>query len=445
MSNNDSWIPHGRPQDFHSEANTLYANQQVGQLKGIPSDIDMIVLQTGGDSAGLASVVHACLYAPHGSCDQEIERAVAYINGPNKHQLFQDTQSIVTAVFDDGNVKKNPKFELFLFGYAQFFYEQEGAGDWCNDVSFALGTENVPRLTLDVRKRINELTRALNDNLKDAVNGTGAHFIDTDPSAEGHRFCQPGHTLYDQFYGENVYFWNRAPEGIIVNPHAMDGVADNNGTYELRNPTPAEFEHWIKTGNFTDNPHKTSFNASTSINPGPSEAAEAAAHRAFHPNPKGNGAMAEAAMLSIKAVYYNRSGESGRVPYTKSLQIILRQYRNKFYWGAHQGPIRIPVNVCGDTRFNAVFYNEADNREDLSIDNPPWVMPGRSWAFNIPEFGSNGKCRYESSDSDPGALKCGDWLDYPLKADPGKVDPTMTCKQKGYPDSLFHRAWLVEY
>jgi hypothetical protein len=154
MSEDNSWVPDSRSQEFHFQACSGTRWRQIDsepwqghvQLDEIPSNINMMVLQAGGNNAGFAAVAYACIFAPpgedwgpeypdpSGKCAQSLDRAAEYIYGEGVDQLFQDTRWIVNAVFDHKHIKGDPNFRLFVPGYFQFF---NGAGDdqdWCNAV-----------------------------------------------------------------------------------------------------------------------------------------------------------------------------------------------------------------------------------------------------------------------------------------------------------------------
>ncbi|KAI4908648.1 hypothetical protein J4E90_008380 [Alternaria incomplexa] len=224
--------------------------------------------------ANFARVAYACIFAPQGAdygpeypdpngqCAKELEATKQYILGTGRDQLFQDARWIVNQVFDHPKVKKNPKFRLFVVGYFQFFFDEGGEGDWCSNVSFGLRSSDRPRLSLALRKRISALIRYLNKAIEDGVKGSfhaeRAIFVNTDQNPEGYRFCQPGHTLYDQYFGDNVYLWNMSPSGIFNWQGKMVGsVDDGDGNAEEgRQPTQAKFEHWLGTVRFTDDPRE---------------------------------------------------------------------------------------------------------------------------------------------------------------------------------------------
>jgi hypothetical protein len=229
MSQDKSWLPSGRSQEFDFQACSGTRWRQIDaepwqgyiQLNEIPSNIDMMVLQARGNNAGFADVAYACIFTPefddqmgpeypdpNGKCTQALNRAANYIFGKGVDQLFQDTRWIVNTIFAHEHIKDNLKFQLFVPGYVQFFYDKGEYGDWCRGASFALRQNNRPKLSLELRQRMNELIRGLNDGIKAGIEGSWypgrATFVDVDTDMDGHRFCEISHNIYDQYYGDKV-------------------------------------------------------------------------------------------------------------------------------------------------------------------------------------------------------------------------------------------------
>jgi hypothetical protein len=347
VSGDNSWVPDGRDQDFHFQActGTRWAqivdepHQGYVQLDNIAINTDMILLEAGGDNANLTAIAYACIFAPEGQewgpaypdpsgkRFQEIEQAMHYIQGRNEHELFQDTRRAVDAIFQHDKTKDNPDFRLFVSGYFQLFYDDGDVGDWCDSASFALRYSDRPTLTLALRKKINQLIQALNHGIQAGITESPYHdrvqYIDVDSKIGNHRFCRPGHTLYDQYLGEMVYLWNMSPEGAIVDVGA--GVGDRiDSNYAVHEPTRDEFDRWIQTGAFTNNPRELhlSMNAVANIGLADHDASTTArdsqwlnmtgllqvqapdmALRPFHPKQKGHEAIAQIITKTLQESY----------------------------------------------------------------------------------------------------------------------------------------------
>jgi len=64
----------------------------------------------------------------------------------------------------------------------------------------------------DNSKKFNELNRALNEGIREGVEGSffpeRAKFMHTDKDITNTKFCMPGHTIWDQYFGPKVQLWS---------------------------------------------------------------------------------------------------------------------------------------------------------------------------------------------------------------------------------------------
>ncbi|KAH7392294.1 SGNH hydrolase-type esterase domain-containing protein [Phaeosphaeria sp. MPI-PUGE-AT-0046c] len=486
LSDSKTWIPNGRSQDFRFKAcaDNIQKQGQI-DLNDLPSNLDMLLLATSALDANFAAIAHACIFNPdgedwgptypdsRGKCRLELDKARAYIGDSNSSKLLDNVRAIINSVFDHDKVSINPDFRLFVPGYLQLFYEDGGEKDWCNNTSFSLRKENRPKLSLALRAEINNIVREVNNALDAAVTSSNhpksTHFIDFDSQIGDKRFCQPGHTLYDQYYGDKVMFWNLAPEGIIFRSQPADSGNKADGTYSVRDPTPDEFDHWLKTGSFTTDPREVRTNMTVVTSVGlsfaqghgiddntqwlnqmsPYRNLPGLALRTFQPNGAGNTAIANVISKEISWVYTASKSSIGAnspadITDKHSLQILMREYNNYFSWFMYQGPYGFAVNPCKDSKFEIVANDKRDNRKGLSLADPPWVAPGQNWKVDVHDFWN---CRFESASDGPGALKCGDppavWYDF--KEEPFIGNYIRCHSTHGWPDGTYHRAWVVEY
>lgn len=104
-------------------------------------------------------------------------------------------------------------FRLYVTGYAKFFNQVDTA---CDKVTFARAAhpkdDGKPHtmLTTTLRKDFNDMTITLNAAIKKAVDlnkDDKVTFIDIDPLAETHRFCEPGANEPDED-NPNLYFFH---------------------------------------------------------------------------------------------------------------------------------------------------------------------------------------------------------------------------------------------
>jgi len=180
------------------------------QLQDVESpDLDMLTMIAGGNNCQVGPVVEACVYLGKSiggwkKCEEAIEDARLYIEGNGTTGLEHDFREAVRGVLEGQDEKPNSDFRLYILGYAAFFAEAE-AGDWCDDVAFSMGV----KLEAWKRERMNGLIREVNGLIERVVGEfEKARFMNIDGVFEGHRFCEKGHDYQEQWYSENVWFWN---------------------------------------------------------------------------------------------------------------------------------------------------------------------------------------------------------------------------------------------
>ncbi|OGE47618.1 hypothetical protein PENARI_c040G05131 [Penicillium arizonense] len=135
-----------------------------------------------------------------------------------------------------GWAQQNPDFNLYVAGYPRFFNADTTQ---CNDVSFRYwGWDKVDHsdvwLTTSLRTEMNDLVTSLNKVIEaavlDANNLVGrnvTHFVDVDPSFEGHRWCEPGVIEPDPSHMSTAFFlsgWSDIEEGATVATAADDSA-----------------------------------------------------------------------------------------------------------------------------------------------------------------------------------------------------------------------------
>jgi hypothetical protein len=373
-----TWVPGDRPQVFAFQScvgtpftgidNVPYKGHV--QLADIPADIDMIMLQAGHD----------------------------------KDQLFQDVLSTIDSIFGREKVKTNDRFQLFMPGYVQVFSANGGDDDWCSNATFAV-VDNGPLLSLELRKSINQLLQDLNTGIKAGIAASPyserTHFIDVDPQFNGHRFCEPEHTIIEQYTSTKVYLWNMSP-------------AEANAT-----------------------------------DPGMSL-------RPFHPKEIGYKAMTNAIIQSLNSQYSTvtamESPQSAvsTVTYENSIQILFAEHRGYFSWYVFKGPWGIAVSPCGRRekfKLSAEDMREPRLHKDLSLMNPPTIPAGADWQIEIEGWSDHDRCRIAGDKDGAGSLKCGNppFLDYPIMPDPSNTNGLIRCLNGDMVGLAFHRAWNVEW
>lgn len=151
-----------------------------------------------------------------GLCCQALQNADNYIHAQGSLGLADDLTNTINDVMGTFQASYQP-FWLFIPGYAQFFYVPDGDTDDCSGWSFAPWfAYNKFKVSKPLRQRMNQLLSDFNKVYSDTVgawkptNGRDqrAVFVDVDSAFEDHRFCEPGASYNDQWYGSAVWVWN---------------------------------------------------------------------------------------------------------------------------------------------------------------------------------------------------------------------------------------------
>lgn len=200
--------------------------QPDAQLNGAGSP-HLLTMELGGNNCHFSDIARACIYVGHaalgdgkeypnpdGDCYQAITKWEEYILSDSrvaKGSLYFDHHQTLLDIFEWNTIKGRDDFYLYIVGYAEFFNTSPGS-DWCNDQTF--GKVRKPRLSNALRSKMNELVRNVNSKIAQSVKDMhNNHISFLDPSSlyDGHRFCEPGHTLSNQYFLNDVWFWNLSP------------------------------------------------------------------------------------------------------------------------------------------------------------------------------------------------------------------------------------------
>jgi hypothetical protein len=259
-------------------------------------------------------------------------------------------------------------------------------------------------------------------------------------------------------------FADMSPEGVVTVAGGNDGADGSNGTYEVRDPTPEEFDHWRETGRFTDDPREVPMDMSQLAAAALGQAGAAMGDlpkwldqtgpfqqgypgltlRPFHPKFEGHSGIARGVMSRIINHYKTKPIQN-----KFSVQIIFCKQKSTFSWYVYQGPQGEKANPTPSNdkidNFVRINWDKQESRPGLSIDDPPYVGEGVKWPINIP---GRDDCRFEAEANGPGSLKCSDGYEKKFKMDDSwndgafKVEGTFPGPSHEF---WYHRAWTVEY
>lgn len=160
--------------------------------------LDFATLSVGGNDMGFFDVMNACIFRFYsfysGTCEAALEAADAAV----KSSVFEQRLGVILhEVLDKVSWEKRPRFSITVTGYARFF---DANTTECDDMSLGVWYGG-PKLSQDIRSRMNELVDAANAKLRRTVDQVEGQFrgprprvifVDYDDLFEGHRFCEPG-------------------------------------------------------------------------------------------------------------------------------------------------------------------------------------------------------------------------------------------------------------
>lgn len=129
-----------------------------------------------------------------------------------------------------GGVTPPENFQVYALGYSRFFNDKTTK---CNDFSWSFWGWSTPKMTQDLRIKLNKLTSDVNGEIKkaaDELKAVGVIYVDgIDDLYEGHRYCEPRHTDYKMIDYE-TWFWS--PEARYGNP--SEGPVSPSSTFPLQ-------------------------------------------------------------------------------------------------------------------------------------------------------------------------------------------------------------------
>lgn len=107
-----------------------------------------------------------------------------------------------------GGLDRPETFQVFVPSYITFFNDQNPQ---CDDICWGPWPwQSEPKLTTGLRKRLNDFTRQVNDEIKKAAKDLerlGAVYVEgLEEEYNGHRYCEPGHTS-QEMVDYDTWFW----------------------------------------------------------------------------------------------------------------------------------------------------------------------------------------------------------------------------------------------
>ncbi|KAF3770512.1 SGNH hydrolase [Cryphonectria parasitica EP155] len=209
--------------------------------------LDFATLSIGGNDLGFFNVMNACIFRFYsfysGTCAAALAASdAALASGVFEHRL----EIILHEILDAVAWEKRPFFSLTVTGYARFFNDQTPE---CDAMSLGVWWGG-PKLSREIRGRMNALVDAANDKLRRAVARAAARFRGPRPRVlfadynalfEGHRFCEPGvvEPAYERI--ESWFFLVGGPDNArneTTWPNGTNGDPPNSDPPNSDHPPP---------------------------------------------------------------------------------------------------------------------------------------------------------------------------------------------------------------
>ncbi|PGH32679.1 hypothetical protein GX50_04526 [[Emmonsia] crescens] len=255
---------------------------------------DLVTLSIGGNDAGFFDILNACVYRFYGirsgNCKEQLQKSMKLISSDTFAVSYHKT---LTDILAKG---AGPHFRLLALGYSPFF--DEALTDECNSKSFGYWKMWRPKLTVKLRRQLNEVSLHLNSRIIELIKDRGDDriiWVDWAPKFKDHLFCQPGKESPSD--GENTWFFdvdfrsmNLTIDDVGVDVDTCAQQSLNSGDWGHRaacgiamvHAQRSEYPHVLRRGSHDDD---------FSANQYPNQPGLA---RVFHPKPQGYAAIAEA-------------------------------------------------------------------------------------------------------------------------------------------------------
>ncbi|PGH21477.1 hypothetical protein AJ80_03268 [Polytolypa hystricis UAMH7299] len=183
---------------WHSAARPILLRRKEiwEQIRSIKNP-DFVTLSIGGNDARFYDIMNSCLYRFTGPratpCDTVLKETIARVQSDEFAETYNRVIDEILAT-NSANT-----FRVFVLGYSHFF--DDALTDDCNDRSLGFWRLWQPRLTVNLRRRLNAATRGLNARIGQIVRNRDDErviWVNWSPRFHGHRFCRPGRGIMDK-------------------------------------------------------------------------------------------------------------------------------------------------------------------------------------------------------------------------------------------------------
>ncbi|KAK4448512.1 putative esterase [Podospora aff. communis PSN243] len=229
--------------DLLSSPSSSSSTSQIDAFTTHPNPPTFATLSIGGNDLLFFDVLNACIFRFYsfysGTCASALAASEAALASPDFDLRLL---LVLREILDKVRWEKHPDFTITVTGYARFFND---ATPDCDDVSLGVwwggaGVVRGPKLSREVRRRMNELVVRVNEKIRATVEGVNGAFmgmervlfVDYDEEFEGHRFCEEG--VKEPDYGrEETWFF-------------LPGGGDSGEGRGAPEPPPKDGEGWLE-------------------------------------------------------------------------------------------------------------------------------------------------------------------------------------------------------
>lgn len=193
------------------------------QVSEMGTGYDLITVSGGGNDVGLSDILNACVFQwnPFRNCADEMQTTLNLI----RDTLPGNLDKLYAGLAD----KISTGRKIYVTGYATFF---DNSTTGCDNTTWAFwfNSQNKQMLTTERRTLMNELTRATNAAIEDAVKRAGSSFefvgYDQYFSVLQGRFCEAG-VREPQGDRDGLLFfqWTSTDNSSRLLPRGMDESA----------------------------------------------------------------------------------------------------------------------------------------------------------------------------------------------------------------------------
>ncbi|KAH0017849.1 hypothetical protein KCU78_g7397, partial [Aureobasidium melanogenum] len=240
-------------------------SEVIQQAKELTAGQQMITISSGGNDAGLSSIVNACVYTYKaqlsGDCTASLDKAQSTIESAGFASKLDELLSIAKSKLADNGT-------IYYTGYARFW---DSSSADCDSVSWSMWflESTWQYLTQARRQRMNELVDMMNAKLEAAVAKAGKQvvFVNYDSYVDmlNGRYCTPG---FDENAGKSAdrdyafFYQMHTEDKPLLQPGAYppkneppdhDELRKREGSAETNDTLGAVIGGWIETA-LKDNP-----------------------------------------------------------------------------------------------------------------------------------------------------------------------------------------------